>query len=115
MVRRRRMAEGGCIHVMIPMPATMVARLSKKSEIRQEMSPVVGFRLFMNATPQEFLKLAGCCQSLTYEAISRGRFDPIDRRKRAALCTLEAPMKTDYRRDELAREVDRREGRKRYV
>ena len=55
---------------MMALPATMVARLSKKREIRQEMSPVVGFRFFMNAPPQEALKLAGFCQSLTYAGIT---------------------------------------------
>ena len=74
-------------------PATMVARLSKKREIRQEMSPVVGFRFFMNATPQEFLKLAGFCQSLTYEPISRGRFDQSIAVQAAVHAQFEPPMK----------------------
>ena len=51
--------------MIIPEPATMVARLSKKREIRQERSPQVGLRFLTNGTPQEFLKLAGFCQSLT--------------------------------------------------
>jgi hypothetical protein len=48
----------------------MVARLSKKREIKQEMSPEVGFRFLANAPPQEALKLPGWSQSLTYEPMS---------------------------------------------
>ena len=32
--------------------------------------PVVGLRFFMKAPPQEALKLAGFCQSLTYAGIT---------------------------------------------
>jgi hypothetical protein len=55
---------------MIAQPATMVARLSKKREIKQEMSPEVGFRFLANAPPQEALKFPGWSQSLTYEPMS---------------------------------------------
>jgi hypothetical protein len=58
---------------MIAQPATMVARLSKKREIKQEMSPEVGFRFLANAPPQEALKLPGWSQSLTYEPMSAVR------------------------------------------